>query len=352
MSVPKRILVAPLDWGLGHATRCVPLIRCFREEGHEVILVCSGNAATFLRSEFPDLTFVEKKGYGIRYSLRIPMTLMMFLQAPKILYSIYREHQWLKIIQKQYLPDEVISDNCYGLWNKNMRSIFITHQLMIKCPSGLKWMEPLLHRVVRWFISRYDECWIPDLADNNNLSGDLSHKYSLPKNAKFIGSLSRFVFSKNDTTTKYDLCILLSGPEPQRTDLEKECLQALKTFKGKAILIQGKPGSKESSVENEKLRIISHLESDKLQSVLLQSERIICRSGYSTVMDLFELKKGALLIPTPGQTEQEYLAVYLNGKLGFEALRKNERISDWMKSIAVKTEQEKVYGEDPLISVY
>ncbi|MBK7852556.1 MAG: hypothetical protein IPJ66_15870 [Bacteroidetes bacterium] len=88
MSAPKRILVAPLDWGLGHATRCVPLIRRFREEGHEVILACSGNAAKFLRSEFPELTFIERKGYGIRYSLHIPMTLMMFLQAPKF-YSAF-----------------------------------------------------------------------------------------------------------------------------------------------------------------------------------------------------------------------------------------------------------------------
>ncbi len=352
MSSPKRILVAPLDWGLGHATRCVPLIRRFREEGHEVLLACSGNAATFLRSEFPDLKFLEKKGYGIRYSLHIPMSLMMVLQSPKILYSIYREHQWLKKIQKQYQPDEVVSDNCYGLWNKNMRSIFMTHQLMIKCPSGLKWMEPMLHRVVRWFVSRYDECWIPDVADSYNLSGDLSHKYSLPKNTKFIGSLSRFVYSKNDTTTKYDLCILISGPEPQRTALEEACLLALKSFKGKAILIQGKPGAKESFAENEKLRIVCHLESDELQSVLLQSERIICRSGYSTVMDLFELKKGALLIPTPGQTEQEYLAVYLDGKFGFKTLQKNERISDWIKSIPVKTELEKVKKEAPLISVY
>ena len=354
MSEPKRILVAPLDWGLGHATRCVPLIRRFRDEGHVVFLAASGHSEKFLHQEFPDLTIIPKKGYGIQYSLKTSMTLMMLFQSLKILMNIFREHQWLKKIIQQHKIDEVVSDNCYGLWNKNVHSIFITHQLMIKCPAGLKWMEPLLHRIVIWFVSRYNECWIPDVEGEDNLSGDLSHRYPVPGNAKFIGWCSRFALQENKLTTEneYDLCILISGPEPNRSAFELESIEALKTFRGNAILILGKPGNEILPELKENVRVFNHLDTNELRSVIINSKKIICRSGYSTIMDLRTINKGALLIPTPGQTEQEYLAEYLDGKNGFEMLKKTETLSEKIQEYSNEIPFSNEMPEDVLISAY
>ncbi|MBK9526432.1 MAG: glycosyltransferase [Bacteroidetes bacterium] len=354
MSEPKRILVAPLDWGLGHATRCVPLIRRFRDEGHVVFLAASGHSEKFLHQEFPDLTIIPKKGYGIQYSLKTSMTLMMLFQSLKILMNIFREYQWLKKIIQQYKIDEVVSDNCYGLWNKNIHSIFMTHQLMIKCPAGLKWMEPLLHRIVIRFASRYDECWIPDVEREDNLSGDLSHLYPVPGNAKFIGWCSRFALQENKLTTEneYDLCILISGPEPHRSVFESESIEALKTFRGNAILILGKPGNEILPELKENVRVFNHLDTNELRSVIINSKKIICRSGYSTIMDLRTINKGALLIPTPGQTEQEYLAEYLDGKNGFEMLKKTETLSEKIQEYSNEIPFSNEMPEDVLISAY
>lgn len=329
MQEQKRILVAVLDWGLGHATRCVPLIKKLRQEGHIVVVAAGGKAADFLKIEFSDLEIIPFRGYGIRYSTLLPMSLMMLLQSPKILFHIVREHFWLKKIIQKHRINSVISDNCYGLWNNRIESIFITHQLMIKCPEGMKWLEPALHSIVKWFVSRYDECWIPDVAGENNLSGDLSHKFPLPENARFIGNLSRFGFEENKLFEKsvYDVCAIISGPEPHRTRFEKKCLEVLKKQSGKSILILGKPGNISVSESRENIRIASHLNTAEMQYILLNAKHIICRSGYSGIMDLRKLQKGAYLVPTPGQTEQEYLAGYLDGKFGFKMVKELEEIN-------------------------
>lgn len=326
MGTGKRILVAPLDWGLGHATRCVPLIRKKLREGHTVLLASNGFSRNFLRGQFPELKILESSGYNIQYPVYLPMSLSLFFQSPKILYRIFREHRWLKKVIREEKINEVISDNRYGLWNKSVHCTFITHQLMIKCPKGLKFLEPLLHALVKWFIGKYDRCLVPDLSGTENLSGDLSHLYPLPGNAAFCGWLSRFDEIKIPPAAAhtYDFCFLLSGPEPQRTLLEIKIRKLSAGLRGKAILIQGKPEIKIRDVQEGNLRIVSHLDDETLASTLRQSGLIVCRSGYSTLMDLKVLGCSALLIPTPGQTEQEYLAGHLNGKEGFRRIVQEE----------------------------
>jgi uncharacterized protein (TIGR00661 family) len=340
----KKILIAPLDWGLGHATRCIPVIRELLNAGHEVIVAGDGNGQHILGEEFPSLKFIYLKGYHLTYSENVPAWLKIFIQLPKIFFRVCSEHAAMKKIIRDHAIDAVISDNRFGLWNKNIFSVYITHQLMIKCPRGFKIFEPLLHFLHSRIIRKYDQCWIPDFEGEKNLSGDLSHKSSLPSNARFINPLSRFADKNTDGHFEYDLCIIISGPEPERSSFEKIMLAQLEGYSGKAILVLGKPQEKRNEIAYH-TTIVSHLSSSELERTIAASRMIICRSGYSSIMDLTALQKDALLIPTPGQTEQEYLAGYLSAKKIFatqtqSAFRLEDVITE--KSISVtKAVQEK-----------
>ncbi len=309
-----KILVCPLNWGLGHATRCVPIIRKFLSEGHEVVLAADGFPLEFLCQQFPDLRFVELPSYHIRYSSGKTQVFAMLWNLRPIISGIKREHKWLKKELKTEHFDLVFSDNRFGLWSKKTHCIFMTHQLMIKMPLTLKLLEPLAWFIHRSIIKRYTECWIPDKEGKGNFSGDLSHKYPLPPNGKFIGTISRF---KNYVTDKvdetYDVVAVLSGVEPQRSIFEHQLIQRFQHSYKKMLIICGQPSSKSRTYHIGDVTLVSHLPDEELVPILKGAKKIISRSGYSTIMDLEAL--GCLekteFIPTPGQTEQEYLAKYL-----------------------------------------
>ena len=306
----KKILVAPLDWGLGHATRCIPVIRGLLDAGHEVLLAASGQTEILLRAEFPQLQFIYLPGYGLRYSSFFPAWLKVVVQLPKIFFRMRSEHRWLKKIIRLYAVDVVISDSRFGLWNRDVCSVYITHQVMIRCPGWLEIFEPLLYQLHRRVIKKYNYCWIPDYEGPVNLSGDLAHKYPLPENARFVGPLSRFLFKEAVQKTAYEICTVISGPEPSRSEFERLIMTAMKSFPGKTVVVLGKPGEERDEWSGN-MRIISHLPAAELEKIIAASAFVICRSGYSGVMDLAAMKKDALLIPTPGQTEQEYIAAHL-----------------------------------------
>jgi len=243
------------------------------------------------------------------------MVLKIAAQIPKILSGIKREHELLKKIIKEKKIDAVISDNRFGLWSKEIPCVFITHQLMVKSPFG----EKFIHRLNTNYISKYSECWIPDApllegGGERGLSGDLSHKFPLPKNAKYIGVLSRFFADSQNDKAKYDLLVILSGPEPQRTVFEKKILEQLALTSTSALIVQGITEKNERIRISKNVEMVSHFTSEELQKEILSSEIILCRPGYSSVMDLAVLGKKAIFVPTPGQTEQEYLAKYFSGK--------------------------------------
>lgn len=319
----KKILLAPLDWGLGHATRCIPIIRELLKAGHEVVIAADGRMEHLLRDEFPDLRFIYLKGYGLSYSSVFTAWMKIIFQLPKIIFRLLVEHSHLKNIIREHKIDVVISDGRFGLWNKNVCSVYMTHQVMIKCPRGLKVFEPLLYYFHSRIINKYNFCWIPDYSGGANISGDLSHKYPLPSNARFINPLSRYTPSSEEINFEYDLCIVISGPEPSRSVFEKIVLSQLDTYTGKAILIEGRPGRKHDEQKGNH-RIVSHLPSETLKKAIVSSRLVVCRSGYSSIMDLVALKKDALLIPTPGQTEQEYLAEYLASHKIFKSVSQSE----------------------------
>ena len=300
MKVKKRILVAPLDWGIGHSTRCIPVINALISNNYEVILAADSRPLHLLSTEFPQLEMIRFEGYNIKYSKYLHMTLSMILQIPKLLWNIKKENSALDEIIKGYQIDGVISDNRFGLYSSKVPCVFITHQLEIQAPSFAESIRNFNYQ----YINKYNACWVID-DEKINLAGNLSKPDSLPNNTHYIGIQSRF--EKQEIKKKYDFLAIVSGPEPQRTILEKGLVKALKDRKEKSLIVLGKP---EINTSNQigNLTIKSHLDAKDLNTAIIQSELIICRSGYSTVMDLAKLEKKAIFIPTPGQTEQEYLA--------------------------------------------
>ena len=315
----KTVLVCPLDWGLGHATRCIPIIRVLIEHKFKVIIGSDDLPLELLRQEFPEIPFITLKGYNIRYPQNGSMTWKMIASIPKILSTIIKEHKILKKIISDYKIDIVISDNRYGLWNKKIKSIFITHQLKILSPNRNKFIEKLIQKINFFFIKKYDECWIPDFEGEENLSGLLSHDAKIKKNVYFVGPLSRFEKASENENLEfiYDFTAIISGPEPQRTIFENLIMNQTKDSSIKGNIILGKPNENIVSKLNENVHLFSHLKASELQKMILQSNVIICRSGYSSIMDLCQLNKKAILVPTPGQTEQEYLAEFLKEKKYF-----------------------------------
>ena len=306
------ILVAPLDWGLGHATRCIPIIKYLIELNCKVIIGANGKSYELLKLEFPDLTYLTLPDYGISYSVNPKfLKLKMLTQIPRIFKTIANENLWLKKAITEHGIDLVISDNRYGLHNKGVYSIFITHQLSIK--AGNIMLESLLRRINYRFINRFNQCWIPDNKEKS-LAGTLSHPNKLPRNAAYIGPLSRL--EKQHSELKYDYLILLSGPEPQRTVLENLMVAQTFLLKGRVLFVRGTPSEATLKV-NENCEVLNLITTEEISGYLNRSSIILCRSGYTTIMDLIKLNKTAILIPTPGQTEQEYLATYLNGKYNF-----------------------------------
>ncbi|WP_089890577.1 glycosyltransferase [Chitinophaga arvensicola] len=309
----------PLDWGLGHATRDIPLIHEMLNAGCQVFIAAEGKHAALLQQEFPQLTVLPLPGYRIQYAQKGQFFgLKIIQQIPKIYRAIQYEQRWLKKIVAEYQINAVISDNRFGLYHKNIPTVFITHQLLIKTPFG-GWIERTLQKINYRFINKYSACWIPDFEGSNNLSGELAHPTQLPAHTTYIGCLSRFE-PKANVEKKYDLLVLISGPEPQRSNLEKMILDQVKSLSITALIVSGKPGTPQHEEVAPGVTQINHLNASELNEAMLASDMVLSRSGYTTLMDLAKLNKKAILIPTPGQSEQVYLGEFLMEKGYFYSL--------------------------------
>lgn len=309
-----RILVAPLDWGLGHTTRCVPLINELLAQGSEVIMAGNEIQEQLLRTEFPGLHFILLEGYNIRYSKTgRNLTWKIIRQGFRISKAIRSEHQWLQKVVKEYKIDAVISDNRFGLYHKDIPCVFITHQLTIKSPWG-RWTEKIVQKRNYRYINRFHECWVPDTDNDTSLAGDLSHPPKKPLvPVSYIGWLSRF--DNSDVPEKQDhLLFILSGPEPQRSIFENMIIEEISHYNGTAVIVRGLPVAKTMIPSTNMIQFYNHLPADQLNREMQKASLLISRSGYSTVMDAAILGKKCILIPTPGQTEQEYLGQYLASK--------------------------------------
>jgi len=325
LAVPSNILIAPLDWGLGHATRCIPVIKYFLAQGCTVRIGASGPVAILLGANFPDLEILPLDGYNIRYSRhRKAFAATIIFQVPKILKAIRREKKWLRRQQERYKFDLVISDNRYGLQLKEVTSVIMTHQLQIHSGQG-RVADWLLRRFHYPLLQKFDQCWVVDNPGSNNIGGALSHPGTIPANARYIGLLSQMeagaVIGKGQ---QEQILVILSGPEPMRGLLEAELLkQAAACTAYTFILVAGNPGGCIPADIPGNVQYHTYLDAAALQQQMTAAGFVICRSGYSTLMDLAALYRKALLIPTPGQAEQEYLGNYLMKK-GLFLCRKQE----------------------------
>ena len=322
----KNILICPLNWGLGHATRCVPIIKKLSSEGHKVIIAADEGPLAFLQKEFPDHEFIKFPGFSPKYSRSNTQVFKMMAAFPGALRDFRRDHKTVESIVRNYNIDMVISDNRFGCWSKQVHSVFITHQLHIQVPRIWKWTTPIINLFNHSYIKKYDEVWVPDIENEPSLSGKLSHPALKGTSTKYIGHLSRFQSDNQDVTEKTNkFLVILSGPEPQRTIFEEIVLKQARQTSDNILILRAKPDSNDLLRDvPENVSMFNHVDDEMFLQLVNSAEIIVCRGGYSSLMDLAALGRKAFLVPTPGQTEQEYLARHLCKTEGWSWCRQSE----------------------------
>ncbi len=341
MRKKKTILVAPLNWGLGHATRCIPIINLLLTHNFNVLIGSDGAPLRLLKKEFPTLKCIELPSYNITYPKKGEhFKLKLFLKLPTIRKAIASEKNIIKKLVRSGQIDGVISDNRLGVRNKQIPSVFITHQLNVLSGST-SYFSSKMHQQI---IKKYDACWVPDTEKGISLSGKLGHPKKINFPVHYIGPLSRM--TKEILPKKYDILALLSGPEPQRTLLEDKLIDVLGNSPKKVLLVRGVIEEEELTSVKKGIEVVNFLQSSSLEKAINESTLVISRSGYTTIMDLAAMEKDAFFIPTPGQYEQEYLAKQLKKqqlvpscKQENFSLKKLEKVKNYkgLKSIANET---------------
>lgn len=346
----KRILVAPLNWGIGHATRCIPLINALLINGYEPIIASDGQALLLLKKEFPNLICITLSGYNVKYAKNsFFFKWVLFWQSRKIISAITTEKEQIDSIIDEYSICGILSDNRFGVRSNKVPSVFMTHQLNVLSGNTSK-MTSLVHQQL---IKKFDAIWVPDFEGEFNLSGKLGHLFPKKKELKikYIGPLSRMI--KKTSEKQYDIMVLLSGPEPQRGLLEKKLFTELEDYHGSILFVKGEINTHQTISKQKQFTIYNFMTSHELETAINESNLIISRSGYTTIMDLAVLEQRAFFIPTPGQVEQEYLASILEEKeiapyckQSKFNLKKLELISNYngFKKIIVNTNYNKLFA--------
>jgi len=315
----RRILISPLNWGLGHATRLIPLINILIKQGHYCLLAGEAPSITILKDEFPQLPVVQLQGFNIKLSKSNQQGLKLLTQAPSLFKAIKSEYlQSQKLIEENHI-NLIISDNRYGVHSDKVASIIITHQTQPYIGKAFRFFRPLSNQIIKKLIRKFDECWIPDMKAPDNLTGNLSIPIQ-SLTTKHLGLLSRLATQKiaNTVSRTPDILVILSGPEPHRSKLEEILIKKFINTDFKVTILKAKPGSKVENIKN--IELLPHCDVSTFKNLILKSKNIVCRSGYSTIMDLFYCNKKAILIPTPGQYEQEYLAHRMATLFGFKTI--------------------------------
>ncbi len=331
----------------------IPVVNMLSRMNHNVMVAAGEEHLNLFREELPGLTLITFPGFRPGYSRYLPQYLSLLFKTPLLLFHIFKEHYRLKSLIQEYSIEIVISDNRFGLWNKKVRTAYVTHMPRIPFPRPFHFLEFIGISLQRFIIKRYSFCFIPDLPGEINLSGRLSHGIKLPENVRYIGILSRFadlVSTASSLTDSFNHnTVILSGPEPQRRIFKEKILNLLRDEKTTTLFLEGKPGKGGTIAREENFVFCSHLPSPEMRKMINTSEKIIARAGYSTIMDLVSMKKSALLVPTPGQTEQEYLADLLSSKQWFSSCRQGSlrklNMND-MTSIDVPSE---INDQSPLL---
>ena len=323
------LLFSPLDWGLGHVTRSMPLLKEFIENGWEVVVACNSTQKKVLEAELPALKYTLRRPLNMKYGQNSLLTrVKVGFQLLKILIQINEEKRWTSHFLRHNHVDAILSDNCYGVFSPSVPSIFITHQLRPRSGLG-DFTDLIVQRLLNKYINCFNECWIPDYKDGKTLSGSLSHFGKFPQTpVKYIGALSRLKCIQKNDGSLFDLLVIISGPEPQRTIFEQLVASEISGMhqRGKnlsVVVIRGLPDVPVAQL-NCRARQFNHISAEQLSELASSAKFVLSRSGYTTIMDMFKLKKNLIVVPTPGQTEQEYLAQHLQkNKIAVVAEQKN-----------------------------
>lgn len=289
----------------------VPIIRYLLQFQCQILVAATGGQKKLLETEFPQLSFLTPPEYDVKYNGKSKgLTFDLFRQIPRLIRVIRNEKTWVSEMVIRHKVDLIISDNRYGFMSGQVPSIVISHQIAPK--SGMSGtIDNIVKKLHIKALQRFNACWIPD-AEGSILSGELSCKGHPPAGFHFIGPLSRFAGEQHHHVPKDNLLIILSGPEPNRTQWENKLLRELSQFDQPYTIVRGLPGD-ESRVPHG----VNHLPADALRQEIQKAKAVICRAGYTSIMDLLALQTPALLVPTPGQTEQEYLGKYLSSRQMF-----------------------------------
>ncbi len=352
MGESKNILISPLNWGLGHASRIIPIIDYCLNSGKTIILGGNGDAISLLKKKYPELKCVYIPAPAMHYGKKRAMGISFYFRIFLMIANLIRERFITARIIQKYDIDTIISDNRPGIYSRKVKSIYITHQVNIFCSPNGGFFSKLYTNIHKRIISKYNFCWVPDLDQENNISGKLS-KNDYKPSLHYVGPLSRFSTIKSITckNTKFNIVCIVSGPEPQREIFEQILIRKFKNSTNKTLIIRGLPDSKEKLKSIGNLSFENHCNDADFLHYLNTAEIIVCRSGYSSVLDLIITGNNAILVSTPGQPEQEYLAKYLNRKHGFNSIEQSEICDYNFENLHRQRSSKQIYKDDTLKNI-
>ena len=332
-----KVIYAVCSWGLGHATRSLPVIRKLIKENNELTIISHGRSLELLKKELGEnLQYFEIEDYPMLLSETSRQFMVKsVVYWPSFVRGLIKGFRKLKKILEKKKFDLIISDARYDMYSRNIPSFFISHQMRIMNPLRFKRFEKGSENFNLFFFKRFHGVIVPDYK-NNDLSGDLSHNLVKIDENKlhYVGVLSDF--KKKKIKKDIDYLISISGPEPQRTILEEKLLPQVKNLDGNIVITLGKT-EKKAIINQHNIKTCSFLPKDKREDLLNRANLVVSRSGYSTIMDLGVVGCKALMTPTPGQIEQVYLANYHNSKGTFYSVNQDKIDLEKDVEIASKT---------------
>ncbi len=294
---------AILNWGLGHATRCIPLIRQFQSLNKKILIVSEGQALALLKKECPELDFYDTGFKSLKYSKSKFLLMHLLKLVPQFLKHTRQERLIAQQICQSYKVETIFSDNRYGFHCPSVKNVFLTHQIRPFLPFPFKIFSRLIYKKIASWINRFDECLIFDNQDAF-YAGSLSSSKSLSIPCRYIGISSRLEQQQQNQTKNIDFLAIISGLEPHRTQFESILRDLQQEMDCRIVIVTGQA----QGTDSEEKDIIALSDSNQLQNLIAQSRCVISRSGYSSIMDYYTINQRAILVPTPGQSEQEYLA--------------------------------------------
>jgi hypothetical protein len=333
MSRPPDIAVAVLHWGLGHATRSAQFITELENLGFHPLIVSSGAALEWLSARFPHLPAESLTDPDIQYGKHGPdLWWRLLRKGPAFFRRIQEEKQRAKILFDRYPSIQAcISDHCLGFYAPEKPSILLAHQLNL--PVRLPGIQAFYKTMLRPF----HQIWVPDVAEEPTWSGKLSHPSPCPEKTKYIGLLPHFQETLGEAK---HVLILLSGPEPQRSLLEKALVAHWPADMDYPVCcIRGTTKPATTNFPSH-WKILNRASTEEVKKAIRHASGVVARNGYTTLMDLAYTPLPVLFIPTPGQPEQQYLAG-LHGDKPFWTHMQQAQINqailkNWLEKCPVK----------------